>query len=266
MKKLIATLLFIFWPGLLLSSAQQALFFSMNVRPASGGCTAPTATHRWAIYDTNTTCVSGGACSSGGSINFVKDLVGADDSTQIHSGHEPAYSPAAINSLAAGDFSSGIAWMMETTIPIPSGANMSVYAVVFYDASTSTNESILGNEGSGGSFNWRFDANNKQEILSSGTASIASSSVAYTTAGWHTFEVDFNQTTGAYAFKHCTGGTCSVDTSGTASVPSFFNSSNTFGADNATNTFWTGKIAEFGYFSGFGVTGLGAWSQCQYGI
>jgi hypothetical protein len=43
MKKLIATLLFIFWPGVFMSPAyaRQAIFFSQNVRPAATGSTQP---------------------------------------------------------------------------------------------------------------------------------------------------------------------------------------------------------------------------------
>src|ERR1700723_2878270 len=43
MKKLIATLLLIFWPGVMLSPAhaQRSVFFNMNVRPAATGGTQP---------------------------------------------------------------------------------------------------------------------------------------------------------------------------------------------------------------------------------
>ncbi len=257
---LVAVILSVFT---LVQPMQRALFFGQNRPAATAGCTAPTVSDRWAVYDPNTACTSG-ACSSGGAINFMKDLAGSNDAQEPHGGHEPVYTPAAINSLAAGDYSGGSQWMEEFAIPIPSGP-MSVYAVVYYDGGTAADESILGNESSGGTFNWRFDTTGEQEILSSSVASIATSSVSYP-AGWYTFEVDFNQTTGAYAFKHCSGGTCVVDASGTASVPPFFNPPNTFGGHNADSSYFTGKIAEFGYYSGYGVTGLGAWSHCKYGI
>jgi hypothetical protein len=43
MKKLIATLLLIFWPGVMLSpvQAQRSVFFNMNVRPATSACGRP---------------------------------------------------------------------------------------------------------------------------------------------------------------------------------------------------------------------------------
>lgn len=43
MKRLIATLLLIFWPGVMLSPAhaQRSVFFNMNVRPAATGSTQP---------------------------------------------------------------------------------------------------------------------------------------------------------------------------------------------------------------------------------
>jgi hypothetical protein len=87
MRKLIATLLFILWPGLIMASAQRAVFFNMNVQPApSGACTdGPTTNMVLRMDATSLTSCSGGAVSSWVSGFGTNTLTGVNSPTCVAS-------------------------------------------------------------------------------------------------------------------------------------------------------------------------------------
>lgn len=78
MKKIVATLLFIFWPGLILSPAQRGVFFSANVRPATSSGPATIVQSMFAASTTTNTTVTFGTRTTSGST-----LVGQCQTTQF---------------------------------------------------------------------------------------------------------------------------------------------------------------------------------------
>jgi hypothetical protein len=247
---------------------QRAVFFSQN-KASSGSCTPPTMTYRWAAYNSLNTCGTGVACTNGAAGRVSADLVSSNNATNTTGSNQPTYTTGAINGQPAWTFNGSTPnfFSFTTALPFQSWTTITIYAVVEntgtsgqFLATSAHNTHLLG---------YGFNGSGNQAFGDVGIASLASGTAVYSTSTWYTIVMQYNTSTLAYTLYKCSGGTCAADGSGTASSGfSFTSATDAMGADvndgGAYN--FSGNVAEIGVLNGTSTAGIGAWSQCEYGI
>jgi hypothetical protein len=263
MRKLIAMLLLIFWPGVLLS--QNAVFFGQNFNPPSGTCTPPTMTNRWPMYASPpNTCTGGVTCTNGMQIEQVVDPAGGNTLSQP-SGSKPTYTTGQINGLAAATFN-GTGSLFPITSPLSSSnVSWTYYAVVNVPSNPSGSHAIIGCSFSSGCLEWRMDSG-KSLLLNQGIAGLVEG--ATLTAGYHLLLAEYNQSTGLATLKTCAGGSCTTDATATV-VSALSTNVDEVGAAFGVGDFWNSGIAEVGFInsvSGTIESQVAAWGACKFAL
>ncbi len=248
MKKLIALIL-------LLASFAQYGGDKSSVKPVAG-CTLPTnLTYRW---------IPNAGCST--SVACMTDTVAGNNASQTTSGDLPTYSATGgPNSTPALAFSGS--WVdFSTGIPAPTGsATYTFYEVIKLSSPTAT-QYLMGNQTSLGALAVEFGGTGVARLALTGTGAVATDTATMTGSTWYTKAVTFSYATEAYQFYTCSGGTCTAGAGGTATAGTYSQAINLIGARGNSSFGIGGSLAEFGYYNGISIAGLGAYSQCQYGI
>lgn len=230
---------------------------------SAGGCSPPTMTYRYTAANPSNTCgVSGGSsCTTNGQLFFSEaSLATANTATWNGSGTQPTYATAVINSLPGVGFTAG---SLTFATPLPSAITSFTFYATLQFASSSP-MAIIGPTNSGG-IEWRIDAD-FQDLLSAGTSNLAGGSTAWTPGTWYTFVVTYVTSTGVANFYRCVSGTCNTDGGGT-NATTFSQPTDLIGNYPVFGDAYNGQIAEIGILvNGVSTTGIGTYSQCQYGI
>lgn len=235
--------------------------------PHASGCTPPGMTYRWVASSlTGTTnCGTSGTtlCANGGPVYTWPESVASNNATQTNSTKQPTFATNKINGYPAVSFNGSSGYMtFGTGIPY-TNTTYTFYAVFSTASFPVSGQYILSGGGTSGALAYAIRPTAALGINLYGTGNVASGSTINSANTWYTKAVTFNSSTKAYAFYDCAGGTCTQSNSGTAS------SSQTAGTVNSISTpvaYVTGYLAEVGYYNGLSVSGIGAWSQCRYGL
>jgi hypothetical protein len=268
MKRIIATLLFIFWPGLVLASAQRAVFFGMNRPSASVGCNAPSQmTEDWPVFGPNVSCdgLGAGSCPTSGAfkIDTVPSTLSANSVVQTANGARAIWTANAFNSLAGANFNGVSSRLSYTTNETyTSGVVLVAYA---HQVPTSGSDPMFGSMAAA-ALEFRLFSN-QLGLVSSNTAVIGSGVNTYTAGSWHTFAATWNDSTGAWAVYDCHGGTCVLDSSGIASGVHLSSANNQLGVSDGSTEFGQGITLDWQVASGTtSIAGIAAYSSCKFGI
>ncbi len=235
------------------------------VRKKAPPCVAPTMTYRWAAYNPSNLCTGSVACTDGAKIITLADFVSTNNGTQATDG--PIYHTNQINGQPALTFL-GIAGttyvQLATSLAVTGSATF--YAVLRVN-SGAANSPVIGVNANGG-IEWDNNGtpNYKMIMQSSGVAFIGTETTARSLTNFTTVALTYNFSTGAYVFYDCSGGTCTADGSGTTTASWTGGRVYYIGLVNSFGTKFDGQIAEVGYLSSSSTTGIGAYSQCKYGI
>jgi len=264
MRNLIATLLLIFWPGVLLS--QNAVFFGQNFNAPSGTWTAPTMTNRWPMYPSPPIlCTGAGTCTNGLGLETVVDPIAGNNLVQP-AGSRPTYTTGQVNGVAAAVFN-GSSQVLPITNPLSSSTvSWTYYAVVNVPSSPSGIHAIMGCTFSSGCLEWRFDGAT-QSLLNQGVVLIVGGSTTIT-PGYHLLMAEYNQSTGLATLKICSGGSCTTDATATV-VTTLSTNVNSVGAAIGVGDYWTSGIAEVGFVnsvSGTIESQVAAWGACKFAL
>lgn len=197
MRKILATLLLLFWPGLLLkpSLGQRSVFFSQNVPVSSSGGSMPTTGSLGEFYPGGTTGAV--SCSSGGTaVTTIHDNLGSSASFALGS------SSAAVDCFTGGANGqpflrfSGTQYMMAGT-DIPCSSPCAVYMVVRPSVVGASN-AVLGSTISDGALAYQISTSNVQNLDQQNVASIGSSNTALSVGTW--YELAFVYSGGTVTF------------------------------------------------------------------
>lgn len=246
---------------LLLLTGQFTLPTRGGIASGTATCTPPTMTYRWPVYGAGNTCNGGLACSNGLGIDTLVDVVGTNNATQATSGNRPIYTTGAINSLPAAAYngttnvlSLGTALMAATTTYVALGIKIDT---------SSLHGAIFGGP-SGGELELRVNGTH-QELLIENVAVIGTGTTTLTNGSFMTLVATYNSGTGTWALYTCSGGTCTVDSSGT-NIKTITAGMSNLGAAPGSSEFYSSNIAEFEYASSITTAGIGAYSLCKFGI
>lgn len=225
-----------------------------------GGCTPPTLTYEWPVYNPANTCLGGGACANGNLNDTIVDLVAGNNATNSNPSLQPTYNTAQVNTKPADT------WNTAAELPFPtpvaaSGTTDTWFAVIKPTASTLA--PIVG--GSSGGFEWRISASGHQEVLLANTTLIGTGTAVISSSVYSTVAIEYDKTAGTWAFFICSGGTCTADGSGSGGITNFLAVTNILGLSSGDGGF-VGSIAEIGYRNTLSITGIGAYSQSCYAI
>lgn len=259
MKTLLAMLLLVQMAGAQMISMGN----HRKIFPA-GSCTPPTETSRWPFYGAGVTCLSG-ACTGQDSIRItaVPDVVGTNN-LGLGGLARPFYFASGAGgfaSLASGHFDGGSDLALGTSIAT-AVTTISYWNTIQLNA-MGISAGMLG--GAPGALEFRIGTTNHLELLISNIALIGSGTTTFAT-GKYTVGFTLNTTTGAWNLYKCSGGSCTVDGSGTYGAVTFTNPITSIGTANGTSDIFNGLILESGYLNGISTAGWGTWSQCNAGI
>jgi hypothetical protein len=175
MKRLIATLLFIFWPGLVLSPAQRSVFFGLNTRAAGGSCADGPTTNMIGRFDASSITLCSGAVgiwTSGFGAAIVATGVNGPTCVANVFGSSNGVLLASASSQSFSLSSNGYAY----------GSGMTIM-VVFKPVTTSAKQTFTGGDSeNGGSVfaYWMFNGGTTQGLDSSGTAQLGAGTATIT--------------------------------------------------------------------------------------
>lgn len=244
----------------------QAIFFGQNF---SSGCTPPTnETYRWVP---NSGCSTSVACAT--------DVVASNNASQTTSGDLPTYSATGgPNNQPYLSFNGTSDYLtFSTTIPTTACTGTGcTFWVVWYIASTGATKPWFGYSGGGNNFQgYYFQSANVQRLANTfanaggGYTGPWSGTDTYSATTWYTTAVTMTSG-GTWQTYKCSGGTCATDGSGGTGAGwgtiSFATNALGIIAGQSATDYWSGRMAEWGYYAGSSITGLAAWSKCQYGI
>ena len=230
--------------------------------PASSvGCSPPSMTYRWAGYAAGNLCAGPVSCTTNGQtlLSFA-DLVASNTATAA-TGTPPTYLTSAVNSLPGFVFngaSSGNQTMaMATAIP-SSPTTYTLYAIL--DPTSFSHNSAIISGTSTSSLIWYFNTSGQQAFFGGTTIT---GTTTYSTGSYITIVLTYSGS--SYAFYKCSGGSCTSDGTGTQ-AQTILSASGSIG-DDSFNDFLNANVAEIGILIGTASnSGIGAWSQCKYGI
>jgi hypothetical protein len=230
-------------------------------------------TYRWAAYSLTGTnnCGSAGTtlCANGLGVYTLPDSAGSNNAVQTTSADQPTFATNQINGLPAISNSGGSGSSAQVLVAgtgFATGTNFTMYAVVEptnlgnYMAVFGTN---LAND-SQVAVEYGFEGNN-QFVRANGNSAIPGSAT-FANSTWKTIALTYNNSTQAVQMYICSSGTCTADGSAGTILPGAFNTAitNLFGP--AADFAMQGYIAEWGYLNSISLTGIGAYSQCKYGL
>ena len=274
MKRLIALIVLLLFP--VFGDSQFTIPLHTGASTTSS-CTPPPMTYRWAASTLTGTanCGSSGttACANGSGVYSWADAVAGDAATQTTSANQPVFTTNEINGYPALAFShSSISYLsLATGIASSSTSTYTFYAVV--NSTTTNNYYLLGvsTANASDSIGLAFNASNlEMELTNPGVAVLATNTTTQSASTWYTLVWTYNASTKAYAFYSCSGGSCTEQGAGTSSTGTFGKAATILGSSNSGSSYSTyafsGYLAEFGYLNGVSISGIGAYSQCEYGI
>ena len=232
--------------------------FSQSTYPAPGSagttrvtyCTPPTLNSRWyAWYQGNICGTTTVACISGVGMYTVKDTIGGNHG--LHGGGLVSWSTNQVNALSAWA-TPGYYFALTSSIPT-SVTTQSWYYVGAPTFSSTSN--LIG--ASSNSIRWYIASSGKQVVA--GSSGTVTGSTTLTSAVWVALYFTYNA--GTVQLYKCSAGTCSTDgSSGSVTAPT--SATTTLMSSNGGG--YTGKAAEFGYYAGTSISGLGTYLYCQY--
>jgi hypothetical protein len=224
-------------------------------------CTPPTMTYRWQVANSGILCGTGIACTNGAGTFSLPSSATSNTASQGASGNQPIYTTGAINGLQAALFN-GTSQTLAFSNTFGTSGTMTLYAVI---EPTSSGGGILGSAtaGTNGSVEWAINGGGGQFFNSLNRAAIASGAATISTSHFSTLAMTYDFTSGVANLYICSGGTCTLDGTGT-STAQFFNATNSLGTTGIF--FFSGYIAEWGYLNSVNTAGIATYSQCEYGI
>lgn len=239
--------------------------------PAGSGapCVPPITTYRYVASNVLNTCNGGLACSNGLGVDKLTEYNSTgNDATQLSGGARPVYTTGAVNGLPAITFSGAQFLTFASGWPAGSGS-ITIYAVLEPGTGGSLDYNIVGSGSGGagrGSLEWNVQQTSYEQYVNASTEThIGGGSTALSTSHFSTIVFVYNFSSGAYTFYVCSGGTCNVDSSGTTTASSWLQAS-AIGLNGNDSTVFYGQIAELGYLNSANISGIDAWTQCEYGI
>lgn len=232
--------------------------------PHGGGgsvCTSPpTSFYHWPTYGSTNTCAGGSACTNGAGMDKLVDVVAANNAVQSTSGNRPIYTTGQVNGLPANVYTAGGTQTLTFPTRLPDSGNLLTLYAVVKPNSGSGPFPLMGP--SVGGLEWRINSGHQELLLANisgigvGTATISSSVYSMLVA-------QYNETTGAYAFYECSGGTCTLDASGTTLVS--VTGPDSIGFSTGDGSFG-GGIADEGFINATTTTGIGAYALACFAI
>lgn len=238
-------------------------------------CTLPAFTYSWSVYNSGTLCGAGpgSACSNGNGIFSIPEAISSVNTlTQSTTVTQPIYTTGAINSLPVAAFNGAInAYNLAMTTPLPSTGIATFYAIVKPNATGTIQQPIFGNTNPNNALHGlslQVVTATSQLILESTFAgTIATKTTPLSTSAYTAVAASFDYSTNNYVFWTCSGGTCTVDNSGTGTAFTFTTSTNAIGTSISEVQFFNGPIAEADVLLGSSsITGYAAYVNCKYGL
>jgi hypothetical protein len=213
---------------------------------------------------------------NGAGMDTLVDTVVGNNAIQTSSSNRPIYTTSAINGLAALAFDGTTSEKQMAMLGTPTfappeaytgsltyyavvepGAISGVYGYTIFGPSTQIN-TLHG-------ISWAI-FNGKQFLYSSNITSIGIGTVTLSTSTFSVIAVTYNMVSGAWTMYECSGGTCTVDNSGTTTTPSTTTQTDDLGSSPSDGFYYNGLVAEYGYLDSASIAGIATYVQCQYNI
>ncbi|MCU1251546.1 MAG: Concanavalin A-like lectin/glucanase superfamily [Edaphobacter sp.] len=197
MRRLIATLLFIFWPGLMLAPAQRSVFFAQNVPVSSSGAITPPPSTNMAVWykadSLSSSPVATWADSSASGLNL----------TGVAS---PTWATSQLNGKPGVTLNGSSQYF--TLSSIPSGPPISIYVVFKPTTVGATGAFVASYMGTGELF-YGINDSGKQELDVAQSSAIGTSSTTLSAGTWYEGAMTYDGSTAKFYLNGVADGSAS---------------------------------------------------------
>jgi hypothetical protein len=239
-----------------------------TIATAPVSCTTPTQlTDVWLVFNAFplVTCDSGVTCVTGVNVNndLVTDTItSANNATQSTNSQRPIWTANVVGTHAGDAFSGGSLQLLSYTGSTYSNVVIGVLAHTV--PSLGTVDAFFGGS-SNGALELKINASGKLELDVQEQALIGQGSTIYTPGATLNFMATFSGST--WALYSMSGGTATLDASGSYSGTALSNANNQLGAATGVPEFGIGTY--LGWFAGTGttsITNIATWATCETSI